>query len=230
LSAPRAGGELKSEPTGKRLVIAIETEDGKRINESLIKELTGGDYIRGRRMRENTWQYKATHSTILATNYKPIIRGVDHGIWRRVRLVAFSVTLDDSQAVLDMPERLKDEYTGILAWLVRGCMSWRAQGLSEPRCVLEATSTYKREQNRLIAFLEEETEPGLKVQARPLYVQYCQWMKQGDESPLSEVSFAEGLEKLGKGKKLINGRNWYIGIHLRIGTPTEYPDFDYTGN
>ncbi len=103
---------------GKRLVVAIETESGRRLNETLVKELTGGDKIRARRMREDFWEFSPTHSIVLATNHKPTVRGTDHGIWRRLRLLPFTVSIPDGQADKSMPEKLRAEAPGILAWLV----------------------------------------------------------------------------------------------------------------
>ena len=83
---------------GRRFVSSVEVEDGRRLNESLVKSLTGGDAIRARRMREDHWQFRPTHKLWIAANHKPVIRGTDRGIWRRVRLVPFVVTIPDARA------------------------------------------------------------------------------------------------------------------------------------
>ena len=100
------------------------------MNESLIKELTGGDRIRARRMKEDFWEFHPTHTLILATNHKPVIRGTDHGIWRRMRLIPFTVSVSDSNADRAMPQKLKNELPGILAWCVRGCLDWQRDGFA----------------------------------------------------------------------------------------------------
>src|SRR5262245_11504483 len=114
---------------GRRPVVAIETEAGRLLNETMVKELTGGDRIRARRMREDFWEFSPTHTLMMGTNHKPKIRGTDRGIWRRIRLVPFTVTVDSLQEDRAMPEKLLAERPGILAWCVRGSLDWQARGL-----------------------------------------------------------------------------------------------------
>jgi hypothetical protein len=103
------------------LVLAVETEAGARLNEALVNELTGGDRIRARRMREDFWEFDPTHKFLMATNHKPKIRGNDYGIWRRLKLVPFVVTFPPDQQDKELGAKLRTEDEGILAWLVRGC-------------------------------------------------------------------------------------------------------------
>ena len=110
---------------GKRLVCCIETDEGQRFNESLLKELSGGDKVRARRMREDFWEFDPTHKIVLAANHKPFVRGTDHGIWRRLRLVPFTVTIPDDEQDKQLPVKLVAEYAGILAWAVQGCLEWQ---------------------------------------------------------------------------------------------------------
>ena len=216
---------------GKRLVVAIETESGRKLNETMVKELTGGDRIRARRMKEDFWEFSPTHKIIMSTNHKPAIHGTDHGIWRRVRLVPFEVTVADDKAVLDMSEKLKSEYSGILAWLVRGCLEWQRDGLRPPASVVGATSEYKSEEDRLGRFLDEKTvrDPIEKVQARVLYVHYCEFMKETHDTPMSETAFGRAMYEH-KYDKIKSGVNWYIGISLRSPEPSEYPEFNTDEN
>jgi putative DNA primase/helicase len=200
---------------GKRLVVAIEVEEGRRLNETIVKELTGGDDITARRMREDFWTFKPTHTAIMATNHKPVIRGTDKGIWRRVKLVPFTVSIDEADAVKDMPARLKAEWPGILAWCVRGCLAWRARGLDAPQDVIDATAKYKGEQDLLGHFLAEHTVriPQAKVRAGALYARYEAWAKAGNEFVISQTLFGESLVKRGFEKKRSGGA-WYLGLGL----------------
>ncbi len=109
---------------GKRLVVTIETDDGRRLAEGLVKQLTGSDKITARRMREDFWQFDPTHKVLLATNHKPEVRGTDHAIWRRLRLIPFDVVIPDEHQDKDLPLKLEAERAGILAWAVQGCLAW----------------------------------------------------------------------------------------------------------
>ena len=106
----------------KRFVQAIETEQGRRLAEVFVKEATGGDPIRARRMREDFWEFQPTHKVVLATNHKPIISGTDTAIWERIRLVPFTVTIPPEERDHTLPEKLDDELPGILAWAVKGVL------------------------------------------------------------------------------------------------------------
>src|SRR5215218_9119011 len=114
---------------GMRVVASIEVEDGRRLAEALVKSLTGGDKIRARRMRQDNWQFDPTHTVFMAVNHKPIIKGTDAGIWRRIRLIPFTETIPPADQDKQLPAKLRDELPGILAWAVEGCLEWRREGL-----------------------------------------------------------------------------------------------------
>src|SRR5208282_5449458 len=126
----------------------------------LVKELTGGDKIAARRMRENWWEFNPTHKAILVTNHKPEIRGTDHAIWRRIRLIPFTVTFPEDKQDKHLGEKLKAEAPGILRWMVEGCQEWQKHGLGTPEVVMVATAEYRSEQDRLAQFLEQECVTG----------------------------------------------------------------------
>ena len=201
---------------GKRLVVAIESEGGRRLNESLIKELTGGDRIRARRMRENFWEFTPTHTLIMATNHKPGVRGTDNGIWRRIKLLPFSVRVEGKDADKTMVEKLRREHVGILAWCVRGCLEWQARGLVEPQDVVDATANYQNDQDKLGRFLEEcaVTGNGFHVKAGDLYAKYCQWSELGNEFAMTLTTFGTEIEERGFEKKRSGGIK-YLGLALR---------------
>jgi putative DNA primase/helicase len=211
---------------GKRLVIAIETAEGGRLDEVRIKELTGGDSVRARRMREDFWEFKPTHTLIMATNHKPVVRGTDMAIWRRLKLIPFTVTMADADADVAMPEKLKAELPGILSWCVRGCLAWQARGLDAPEEVTEATTTYRREQDVLGLFLAERTlkDTNYRVKAGELYAEYKTWAENGSERVMTNTAFALALNELGF-KKVKSSGNWYIGLGLRNSQDTETGHF-----
>jgi putative DNA primase/helicase len=208
----------------KRFVVAIESESGRRLNETLVKELTGGDRIRARRMREDFWEFNPTHKMIMATNHKPVVRGGDHGIWRRLKLVPFAVAIADDQADKKMGEKLRSEHAGILAWCVRGCLEWQKCGLDPPGDVTQATQDYRGAQDRLGEFLDTwvDCNPVQNkqedVQARELYCWYVNWGKEGNEDVMSETLFSEAMSERGFYFYRVRGRKYYRGLSLRLTT------------
>lgn len=201
---------------GKRLVATIETRQGSQLNEVFVKEATGGDPIRARRMREDFWQFDPTHKFILATNHKPVIRGTDHAIWRRIHLVPFTVTIPDTEKNPHLLEELHAEWPGILAWAVRGCQRWLSEGLGIPAEVAQATATYRQEMDVLEIFLTEQCvrHAEAKVRSSALYAAYRTWCDQEGETLLTQTAFSRLLVEKGYEKYPNNGIWW-----RRIGLP-----------
>lgn len=135
-----------------RFVTCAEIEEGRTIDEAKVKDLTGGDEISTRRMNEDFWAYKPTHKLFLAGNHKPVVRGTDAGIWRRIRLVPWTVQIPESEQDPALPAKLSAELPGILAWAVRGCAEWQAHGLGDPIEVREATAAFREESDPLGEF------------------------------------------------------------------------------
>ena len=142
----------------RRFVTCMETEEGRRLSESLCKELTGGDRIRARRMRENFWEFDPTHKLWLSTNHKPVVKGTDHGIWRRLKVIPFTATIPEERQDKTLPQKLRAELPGILNWALSGCLEWQETGLGEPPIVQEATAGYRNEMDVVGQFLEECSE------------------------------------------------------------------------
>jgi phage/plasmid-associated DNA primase len=204
---------------GKRIVVAIETGEGVRINEVLIKELTGSDKIRARHMREDFWEFDPTHKVLLCTNHKPVIRGTDHAIWRRIHLIPFEVRIQGELRDKTVPARLVAEYPGILAWCVQGCLDWqRVGGLEPPDEVQEATLKYRQDEDVLARFFAENCKiiPGedvVRVKSSALYTAYREWADRSGETPVSQRRFGESMTERGF-KRLTNNGIWYLGIGL----------------
>ena len=140
---------------GARLVVATETETAKRLSESLVKSLTGGDSVTARFLHKEFFEFKPQFTPFLMTNHKPLIYGVDHAIWRRVKLIPFTVTIPDEEQDKELPEKLRKELPAILSWAVMGCLEWQQVGLKEPTEVTVATETYRSEMDILGEFFEE---------------------------------------------------------------------------
>jgi putative DNA primase/helicase len=211
---------------GKRLIAAIESGEGRRLNESLIKWLTGGDPIKGRLMRQDFFEFEPTFKLLLATNHKPVIRGTDHAIWRRIRLIPFDVTIPPEKRDQTLPDKLKAEAPGILTWAVQGCASWRAKGIAPPAAVLSATEDYRHEQDVLARFIEEACalSPSAKTRAKDLYARFRTWCQQSGEHLESQTEFGKRLDERGFRRRTSNGVWWHgIGLvdppELDLGTP-----------
>jgi len=220
---------------GKRLVAAIETGEGVRINEPLIKELTGGDKIRARRMREDFWEFSPTHKIWLGTNHRPTIRGTDHAIWRRLREIPFTVTIPLDKAIKDMDRLLVLEYSGILNWCIDGVLSWQREGLITPEEVTTATAEYKAQQDIITQFFASEcvlagTEAraadaekplgkiAIKANAKALHAAFNNWLSSNTgRGPMAPQDFARQMTEHGyeTRKNSTTRALWYVGVGLQ---------------
>jgi putative DNA primase/helicase len=200
---------------GKRFVSSVEVEEGRRLAESLVKQLTGGDAIRARRMREDHWEFRPTHKLWMAANHKPTIWGTDHGIWRRVKLIPFVVTIADADQDKELPAKLAAERAGILAWSVRGCLDWQLAGLGEPDEVKAATAEYRAEMDVLGAFLADccIESPKFKAKASTVYAAYVGWCKTNGEYAVNQRRFGLAVTERGIERYTSNGI-WYRGLGL----------------
>ena len=200
---------------GKRFVAATEIEQGRRLNESLVKDLTGGDAIRARRMREDFWEFQPSHKIILVGNHKPNVRGQDHGIWRRLRLIPFMVTIPPDRQDKQLREKLLRESRGILNWMLQGCKEWQAEGLGEPAEVTAATESYRGEQDVVGAFIAERCieSASSKVKASDLFGEYERWCKLNGEHPIGGRRFGETMTERGY-ERYHSGGTWYRGIEI----------------
>jgi putative DNA primase/helicase len=217
---------------GKRLVAVVETADGAKLDEALVKELTGGDRIRARKMKQDFWEFPPSHTPLLVTNHKPEVTGGDNGIWRRLKLIPFTVTFwnpDDPPALGEqrpdhlkqdkqLREKLLGERAGILAWAVLGCQDWQKNGLQAPAEVSGATAEYREQSDQVLRFVNERCERAPRgaecwTSATALYGAYKQWCESCGESPKSQTKFGPELERLGFAKKSSNGMK-YGGLRL----------------
>jgi putative DNA primase/helicase len=184
---------------GARFVSASETEEGRRLAESRIKDLTGQDTITARFMKAEWFDFAPTHKLWLSTNHKPEIRGTDAAIWRRIRLVPWAVTIPPAEQDKKLPIALRHELAGILAWVVRGCLQWRREGLQAPDEVRKATGEYRAEMDVLAGFLVEccELDTGHWEYAKDLYECYKRWCDENGERPEPQRKFGGRLGERG---------------------------------
>ncbi|MEU5693880.1 phage/plasmid primase, P4 family [Actinosynnema sp. NPDC020468] len=155
---PGAANPALAALRGVRLAVLSELSDGLRLNEALLKQLTAGDPVVARELYKGQFVFSPTALMIMATNYRPDVRGQDDGFWRRTRLVPFVREFTGADKDPTLPEALLGEATGIAAWAVRGAVEWYAGGLGEPDSVRAAVDEYRRSSDILDGFL-----PGILV-------------------------------------------------------------------
>jgi putative DNA primase/helicase len=206
---------------GARFVSSVEMEEGRRLAESRIKELTGGDTVAARFMRAEFFEFRPVCKIWMATNHKPVVRGTDLAIWRRLRLIPFTVTIPEDEQDLYFLEKLRAELPGVLAWAVRGCLEWQRDGLNPPDAVLLATETYRVEQDTVGAFFDEccILAVGKWVFAGELYQAYGAWCEQNGEKPITRKALAARLVERGceSDRQGRGGKRGWRGISLRDG-------------
>src|SRR5262249_20235130 len=148
-------------------------------------------------MKENFFQFKPTFKLFLATNHRPIVRGDDHGIWRRIRLWPFTVQIPDDEQDHGLRDKLRQELTGILAWAVRGCLAWQEDGLCAPESVVMATASYRAEQDLFGQWFCAccEVDPAYQAAGGALYRSYSGWCGTNGAKPLGHWKFSERMQR-----------------------------------
>lgn len=204
---------------GKRLIVSSESGEGGRLNEELIKRLTGGDTIKARKMHQDFYSFVPTHQLVLFTNHKPTVTGGDYGIWRRLKLIPFAVQFDDNRKDPALKRKLAAELPGILNWCLAGYRSYVERGLDdEPAAVRVATDEYRNAEDVVRRFIAEccTTTPAVSARARDLYERYRAWADEAGEHPMTQRRFGDRLAQAGFRKER-SGGIVRRGIALRSG-------------
>lgn len=224
---------VKARLFGARMAVAGETEAGDRLDEAKVKELTGGDLLEARRMREDPWQFKPSHTLFLHTNHRPRVRGGDEGIWRRLRLIPWAVTIPADQRDNRLAEKLEAEAAGILNWIVAGCVAWQNEGLHHPQAVEDATHTYRAEEDHVGRFLAECTRPDDtgSITSQDLRKAYERWCVINGETAWSAKALGPQLLAKGLDREKKSGAYRWIGAELleqpgAFGDPGPLPPTD----
>jgi putative DNA primase/helicase len=211
---------------GARFVSAAEVEQGRRLAESKVKQLTGRDTVTARYLFGEPFNFTPEFKLWLSTNNKPVIQGTDDAIWDRLRLIPFTQRFDGDRQDPKLPQKLRAELPGVLAWMVEGCLEWQEHGLGEPESVRQATDQYRAEMDTLAAFIEDRcvVREGLVAPATPLYKQYQMWCDDAGEKPETQKMFGMRLRERGfVSNKIKRGphkdRKGWFGIGLRADHP-----------
>ena len=203
---------------GRRFVVAQELDEGRKLAEAMVKKLTSHEAISARRMRQDNVEFLPTHKLWMAANHKPGVRGTDHAIWRRIRLIPFHARIAPGERDEHLPDRLNVELPGILQWALRGCCMWQQVGLQPPAAVAEATSTYRAEQDHVGRFLADccEADEHATTTARDLRTVYEAWCAEQGEHAWSARAMGSHLTERGYERRQ-EGRSkaWtWIGMSL----------------
>lgn len=209
---------------GRRMVVVSETGEAGRLNEEQVKAMTGGDTITARRMRQDFFTFKPTHLLMLQTNHRPKVTGNDEGIWRRLRLIPFAVTVPPERRDPLLPDKLKAEASGILAWAYRGWQAYQRDGMPTPDKVKAATNEYRDASDQIGGFLEEATDPGeyFSVEAGELYRCYSQWCDDNGDRPRNQREFGMRLSERGFERFRSNGVRRWRGMRLVEDAAADY--------
>lgn len=202
---------------GARIILATEAEQGQRLAESLIKQMTGGDAITARHLYREPFEFFPHFKLMLVTNHIPQIRGTDDGIWRHMRLIPFEVTIPEDERDPKLMQKLEEEWPGILNWAIKGCLQWQKEGLNPPPVVVNATNDYRKDMDVIGLWLDSSTVRGPVAQtaARDLYTSYETWCWSSGEYPASQREFGQSLRERGYQSKHIRTGTVYLGIRLK---------------
>lgn len=205
---------------GKRLVVSSEIEPGQKWAESRIKQLTGGDDVSARMMRQDFFDFTPQLKLLIAGNHKPGLSDVSEAFRRRFHLLPFVVTIPESERDKDLEEKLLAEGSGILRWMIEGCADWQAIGLKPPSVVATATGEYLQSQDRVAQWIDAECDA--KRGAEELLVsvartQYNAWAAGGEVEQLNRDQFTERMARLGHQKR--KARAGYVFPNLVLRAP-----------
>ena len=207
---------------GARMVCINETEDGQRLKESLIKDLTGGDTISARFLHREYFDFVPAFKLWIRGNHKLQVRGTDEGIWRRIHLIPFTVKIPKDERDGELGLKLQAELPGILSWAVEGCLQWQQSGLNPPRQVVAAVEEYRSEMDDLGSFLDECVEVRVNGQstAKALYSAYRKWADDSGEASVSQRRFGQAMVERGFSKERHSAGYVYHGLTLPV--PNDY--------
>lgn len=211
---------------GKRFAVASEAEQDERLAEALVKQLTGGDTVHARKIYGSPFEFKPVSKILFTTNHKPIIRGTDEGIWRRVHLIPF--TADIAKKDRDLEKKLATELPGILAWAVRGCLAWQAEGLGSCAAIDAGSEEYREEMDEFAQFLAERCilDPTAETPVADIVAAYNVWAQSNGYPAMSgraigsKVTAHKQMDRRSAGK---DRTRHYTGLRLRGQTPSFAP-------
>jgi putative DNA primase/helicase len=205
---------------GSRLITVSETEEGQSLAEAKIKQMTGGDTLKGRPLYGSYVEFKIIGKLWLATNSLPHINNSDHGIWRRIMAIPFNRTFSAAEQDKALQPKLMAELPGILNWAIQGCLEWQQAGLNPPNVVTEQVAEYRTSMDSISQFLKDECELGINFSysASQFYSAYRNWCLAVGKKPKNQTTFKRALETTnGVYQKRTSRGNCWFGIQPCFG-------------
>jgi putative DNA primase/helicase len=207
-----------------RLVTAAETEEGRRWAEARIKEMTGGDEMQARFMRQDFFDFFPQFKLLFSGQHMPILRAVNKAIARRFNRIPFTVTIPDDKVNKNLTEELKPEWPGILAWMIEGCQEWQRIGMCPPKAVIDATESYLESEDILGEWIDEccIRDANAWESSTALFNSWKAWAVGREEWIGSEKTFSAKLEDRGEFTRRKNREQTKRGFAgLRLKTTAE---------
>lgn len=210
-----------------RIAWASETNEEATLDAGRVKHLTGGGSIVARPLYGSPITFQPGFLLMLMTNYKPHAGAGDYALWKRILLIPFTQSFiedpdptnpNEHQVIPDMADQLVTEASGILAWLVRGCLAWQAEGLNPPDVVRMATREYQQEEDVVAQFIEDECviDPNAEIKTTRLYDAYRDWAKSSGLRPMSSNAFGRELTRKSYKRKRRRGGRYYVGLTVVV--------------
>jgi putative DNA primase/helicase len=203
---------------GARVAFMNETSQGSRFDEAKLKDLTGGDSLTGRFLHAEFFDFVPTHKLVIRGNHKPVINGTDEGIWRRLRLVPFTVQIPADEQDRHLIEKLSGELPGILRWAVEGCREWQREGLNPPAIITDAVKQYRDESDTLGRFIAEYCDVRKlgQVKSSTLFKRYQEFAEAAGERWVASKDLPHEMQRRGFGWKRTKTGGIYEGIELHV--------------
>lgn len=200
-----------------RNVVTDETKIGDKMNESAIKTMTSGiGKIVARFLYGNEFEFTPIFKIFMATNHKPVIRGTDHGIWRRLKLIPFNRVFEKHEQDKELIDKLKDELDEIFTWAVKGAQKWYKEGLDEPAKLENTIKEYRTEMDLIQRWVDEACDIGeqFRTPAKELFENFSNYVSINKEFQMSQTLFGRNLSKKYK-KRRFGGTTYYEGLQLK---------------
>ncbi|MDN6629703.1 MAG: phage/plasmid primase, P4 family [Staphylococcus equorum] len=200
---------------GVRLVTSSEPSEGFRFDEGLIKQLTGGDTVTARFLYGEEFNFDPKFKIWVTTNHKPLVRGTDDGIWRRLILIPFDVQIPENKVDKDLKYKLLREAPAILNWAVEGCLKWQESGLKIPSKIANASEGYRKEMDVLEQFVADEciVNENERVAAGEIFKAYKKWAEETGAYYMNKNKF--GIKMKEKFESIKSGNIYYVGVNLK---------------